>query len=179
MSWTGARGMRGRGGLPGGRLRILWLTTLLLAALGLVMGGAHLLELPVRAQYEPEFYMRVTSTLYRYYGLIGGPLQVLALLSSVALLWTTRTRTRTHAPFRLVLAATILLTLSLILWFMLVQPVNAAWLEALQSGHSEAVRSYGQLRSRWEFGHALAFVAWLSGYALLLLGLLREVGDPR
>ena len=44
-----------------------------------------MLELPVRARYDPQFYMLVTSTLYRYFGLVGGPLQVLALLFSVRL----------------------------------------------------------------------------------------------
>jgi hypothetical protein len=39
----------------------------ILAALGLVMGGAHLLELPVRLQYEPALYMQVTSTKRAHY----------------------------------------------------------------------------------------------------------------
>lgn len=152
-------------------LRLWWLITLLLTALGLVMGGAHLLELPVRVHYDPEFYMRVTRSLYRFYGLIGGPLQMLALLFSTGLLWLTRAR----AAFRLNLAGTLFLGLSLLLWFLLVQPVNAAWLEALHAGPDEAVYAYAQLRSRWETGHAAAFAAWLIGFTLLLRGVLREV----
>ncbi len=152
--------------------RFWWLATLLLAALGLVMGGAHLLELPVRVQYAPEFYMQVTSTLYRFYGLIGGPIQVLALLFAAGLLW----RIRARAAFRSTLAGTICLGLSLILWFLVVQPVNAAWFEALRDGPNEAVQAYAQLRSRWEGGHVAAFTAWLIGFALLLNGVLREAG---
>jgi hypothetical protein len=151
--------------------RIWWWTTLLLAALGLVMGGAHLLEFPVRAQYAPQFYMRVTSTLYRYFGLVGGPLQVLALIFSIRLVWLVRS----HAAFRTTLAGTMGLALSLLLWFLLVQPVNAAWLEALHAGNSEAVQLYAQLRHRWEIGHLAAFTAWLVGFALLLYGVLRDV----
>ena len=150
---------------------IWWLTTLLLTALGLVMGGAHVLELPVRAQYDPQFYMRVTSTLYRFFGLVGGPLQVLALLSSIGLVWLTRGR----AAFASTLVGTLCLALSLLLWFLLVQPVNAAWGEALGGGPDEAVQAYTQLRSRWEFGHVAAFTAWLLGFVLLLHGVLREV----
>ena len=70
-------------------LRILWLATLLLAALGLVMGGAHVLKLPVRMQYEPSFYMQVTSTLYRYFGLVGGPVPVAHRLPTLSRLATT------------------------------------------------------------------------------------------
>lgn len=90
-------------------LRILWLGTLLLAALGLVMGGAHVLELPVKMRYEPSFYMQVTSTLYRYFGLVGGPLQVLAFLASVVLSWQLRGR----EAFRPTLAGATCLVLQL------------------------------------------------------------------
>jgi hypothetical protein len=151
-------------------LRVWWLTTLLLAALGLVMGGAHLLELPVRAQYDPEFYMRVTSTLYRYFGLVGGPLQVLAVLSSIGLVWFTRGR----AAFRSNAAGTVCLALSIVLWFLIVQPVNAAWAEALRIGPAEAVEAYAQLGSRWEAGHVVAFAVWLIGVVVLVHGVLRE-----
>ncbi|BBA35548.1 uncharacterized protein sS8_3611 [Methylocaldum marinum] len=94
-------------------LRIWWLITLLLTALGLVMGGAHVLELPARMQYEPQLYLRVTSTLYRFFGLVGGPLQVLALLFSIGLVWFIRAR----AAFRSTLVGTLSLALSLLLWF--------------------------------------------------------------
>jgi hypothetical protein len=150
-----------------------WLLTLLLAALGLVMGGAHLLELPVRAQYDPQFYMRVTSTLYRYYGFVGGPIQVLALVFALGLAW----RLRARVAFRSTLAGTVCFALSLLLWFLLVQPVNAAWFEALQAGPAEAVAAYAELRWRWEGGHAAAFIAWLLGFVLMLRGVLKEVGD--
>lgn len=155
-------------------VRTWWLITLLLAALGLVMGGAHVLELPVRSQYDAEFYMRVTSTLYRYFALVGGPLQVLALLFSVVLVWLTRER----AAFTPTVAGSLCLGLSLLLWFFLVQPVNAAWFEALRTGTNEAVQAYAELRGRWEGGHVAAFAAWSIGFTLLLYGVLREVPRP-
>jgi hypothetical protein len=156
-------------------LRSFWLATLLLTALGLVMGGAHLLELPVRMHYEPYFYMQVTSTLYRYFALVGGPLQVLALILSTVLTW----RVRERSAYRSTLLGTLCLALSLLLWFMFVQPVNAAWFQALRSGPTDAVEAYAQLRNRWEYGHVAAFVAWFGGFTLLLHGLVREVaGAP-
>lgn len=155
-------------------LRIWWLVTLLLAALGLVMGGAHVLELPVRMQYEPSFYMQVTSTLYRYFGLVGGPVQVLAFVASVVLIWLLRG----HEAFRSTLAGATCLALSLVLWYLLVQSVNASWAEALRANPAEAVQAYAQLRSRWEYGHVTAFGAWLVGFTLLLNGLLQEALRP-
>jgi hypothetical protein len=152
-------------------LRGWWLVTLLLAALGLVMGGAHLLELPVRMQYDPALYMQVTSTLYRYYGLVGGPIQVLAFLSAAVLAWMVRAR----LSFRSTLVGTLCIALSLLLWFLLVQPVNTAWAEALRSNPADAVQAYAQLRNRWEYGHLAAFVVWVAGFILLLRGLLQEV----
>jgi hypothetical protein len=148
----------------------MWRVTLILVALGLIMGGAHALELPIRMAYEPQFYMQVTSTLYRYFGLVGGPLQVLAFLASVALAWQLRGR----PAFRSTALGSLCLGLSLLLWYLLVQPVNGAWAEALGAGTAEAVQAYAQLRSRWEYGHVAAFVAWLLGFSLLVDGALRE-----
>ena len=156
-------------------LRFWWLITLLLTALGLVMGGAHLLELPVRLQYEPAFYMQVTSTLYRYYGLVGGPIQILAILSAGVLVWLVRAR----PAFRWTLVGTLCLALSLLLWLLLVQPVNVAWADALRSSSAEAVQAYAQLRDRWEYGHLSAFIAWLAGFILLVRGVLQEIGGGR
>lgn len=152
-------------------LRLWWTVTLLLAALGLVMGGAHLLELPVRMQYDPQLYTRTTSTLYRYFGLVGGPLQVLALLFASGLARQVRGR----RAFASTLFGALGLALSLVLWFLLVQPVNAAWADALRGGPDEAVRVYTELRGRWESGHVAAFAAWLLGFVLLLNGIMREV----
>lgn len=151
-------------------LRFWWLVTLLLAALGLVMGGAHVLELPVRAQYDPSLYMEVTSTLYRYFGLVGGPIQVLAFIAALVL----ARLVRGHISFRSTLAGAILLGLSLLLWSLLVQPVNAAWARALEAGAAGAVQEYARLGSRWDTGHVAAFVPWLIGFTLLLNGVVRE-----
>src|SRR4051794_6579814 len=53
---------------------------LVLVALCLVPGGAHVLELPVKMHYSPELYAAVTSTLYALFGSIGAVIQVAAVL---------------------------------------------------------------------------------------------------
>jgi hypothetical protein len=153
-------------------IRFWWSITLILAALGLVMGGAHVLELPVRLYYDPALYMQVTRSLYRYYGFVGGPIQILAFLSAAVLVWLVRAR----SAFRSTLMGTLCIALSLLLWLLLVQPVNIAWADALRANHAEAVQAYTQLRSRWEYGHVSAFIAWFAGFILLVRGVLQEVG---
>lgn len=150
--------------------RLWWFVTLLLAALGLVMGGAHVLEHPVRMNYDPELYYRVTSTTYRYFGLIGGPIQVLALIASTILTWHMRGR----PGFGWALLGTLLLALSLLLWLLRVQWVNQAWLEAMRSHPESVVEVYARLRGRWEWGHVMAFVAWLLGFGVLLYAAFRR-----
>ena len=61
-------------------LRIIRFFTLMLASFGMTFGAAHTLELIPKMNYDPELYAEVTSTLYRYYGTIGGPIQVSSVL---------------------------------------------------------------------------------------------------
>jgi hypothetical protein len=155
-------------------LNLLRFAAILFSALGMGLGLAHALELPVKLAYDPALYMAVTSTLYRYYGLIGGPIQLLALIATCFLCWTVRRR----PMFGLTLAACASLGVSLILWFALVQPVNAQWASALQAGPDAARDAYLRLRNRWEFGHLAAFIAWTTGFVGLLIATLRESPIP-
>jgi len=47
--------------------------------------------------------------------------------------------------------------------------------EALLSGAGNAIEIYSELRSRWEYGHVAAFIAWFLGFTLLIFGALQEV----
>lgn len=156
-------------------IRALRFVTLLLTALGLGPGLAHVLELPPKMEYDPEMYMAVTSTLYRLFGLAGGPIQVGAFLAAVILTVLVR-RLR---PFHPTLIGTLGLALSLGLWLALVSPVNAEWGEALRSAPATAAAAYQELRPRWEYGHAAAFAAWLAGFSMLLHSVVWEVPAER
>lgn len=135
----------------------------MLAALGLGPGLAHLLEMPVKLGYAPELYATVTSTLYAFFGSAGALFQLGALASALALAYASRK----HPGFRLAMAGASLLACSLILWGILVAPVNAQWAQAIHDGSQSLPALYAQLRPRWEYGHVAAFVAWLAGYGLL------------
>jgi len=149
--------------------------TLLLGALGLTPGAAHVLELGPKMQYDAEMYMAVTSTLYRFFGSIGALIQLGAILMAITLTLLVR-----HQPaFRQTLFGTLGLVLSMALWAVLVAPVNAEWLEIMKSAPDFAPEAYRRLRPRWEYGHVAAFVAWLAGFCLLLLSVLARTPPDR
>jgi hypothetical protein len=156
-------------------LRATRLATLLLSALGLILGGAHALELPPKLTYDAELYTRVTSTLYWMFGSVGAAIQIGALLSSAFLTLLVRGL----PSFRWTLLGTLALLLSLILWGVLVAPVNAQWERVLAESPAAAPDLYLRLRPRWEYGHLAAFAAWLLGYVLLLISVLPPVAIDR
>ena len=145
-----------------------------LTALGLSLGVAHTLELVPKMGYDAELYTRVTSTLYRFYGIVGSVLQVGSVVAVAALCWLVRGR----PGFRLTVGALVALVVSLVLWVVLVQAVNAEWARVLHSDPSSAPAAYLRLRPRWEYGHVAAMVAWLAGFACLVLSVLVETPLP-
>jgi hypothetical protein len=116
----------------------------------LVLGGAHVLELPPKMAYEPALYAEVTSSLYRLFGSVGAFIQVFALLAAAFLSF----RVRGRPGFRLTLLGT----------------------AVIESSPASVPETYARLRPRWEYGHVAAFAAWLFGFACLLASLL--VGTP-
>jgi hypothetical protein len=151
-------------------LRTWRFVTLFLTALGLTLGAAHVLELPVKMRYEPELYAAVTSTLYRLFGSVGAIVQIGAILAAAVLTFLVRRR----PEFRVTLWGTLGLVLSLALWGAIVAPVNAEWLRVIESAPDSVPAAYARLRPRWEYGHVAAFAAWLAGFGLLLASVLME-----
>jgi hypothetical protein len=137
---------------------------LTLAALGLAPGAAHVMELPVKLAYPPALYAAITSTLYAWYGIAGGAVQVAAVLSVAAL--AVRARRLPSGP--LVVASAAGLLASLLVWGAIVAPVNAAWSEVAGAEPETFIAAYERLRPRWEFGHLAAFIAWLAGWLALV-----------
>ena len=151
-------------------IRTCRFATLLLAALGLTLGAAHLLEMPQKMKYEGELYADVTSTLYLLFGVVGGAVQVGAVVAAAVLAFVLLR----NPSFRLTLLGTLGLVLSLVLWGPIVAPVNAEWGRVIESGPASVPAAYARLRPRWEYGHVAAFAAWFAGFCLLLLSVVRE-----
>lgn len=156
-------------------LRVHLATCLTLTALGLAPGAAHIMELPVKVQYASAFYAQVTSTLYTWYGAVGGAVQVLAAITAIAL----AIRLRRSPPAGLAAAAAAALVISLALWGALVAPVNLSWASAPRDDPVAFAAAYEDLRWRWEYGHVSAFVAWLAGWFGLVAVATREPAPSR
>jgi hypothetical protein len=105
-------------------LKVTRFVALLLAALTLGMGFCHLMQLPARMGWDQ--YLWVGSTvqggLYSLFGSIGAIIYVAAVI--VLALLTYFVREHGRPGFRLALTALLLSALALVLWWVLVYPVN-------------------------------------------------------
>lgn len=140
--------------------RVIQIIALTLTALGLAPGAAHLMELPVKLAYSPLMYAEVTSTLYAWFGPLGGTIQVAATIVVAVVAF----QARRSPGGRLLAASAAALVVSLLLWASLVAPVNSVWANTVASSPDEFIEVYDNLRARWEYGHVAAFIAWLTGW---------------
>jgi hypothetical protein len=154
--------------LTGIRFVALWL-----AALTLDMGFCHLMQLPARMGWDQ--YLWVGSTvqggLYSLFGSIGAVIDVAAVIALALLAYLVRERRR--PGFRLALAAAILFALALVLWWVLVYPVNV---ELAKWVNGPVPADWTDYRTRWEWGHAIISVLELAGFAALVASVLADTG---
>jgi len=134
-------------------MRLIQLGTILLFALALVPGGAHLLEITNKMDLDRDAYM-IVQQIYRGWDLIGIE-QMATVMAGVILSVLSRQQS---APFRLALAGSALLGSSLIVFFIWTFPVNLA-----TDNWTVMPENWIALRQQWEYSHAinagLAFVA--------------------
>jgi hypothetical protein len=144
--------------------------TLVVAALALGAPLAHVLEMPVRRTYDPALYVTVTHTLYRYFGIVGGMIEVTAVVA--AIIWayrSVRTRTWPSSARGWAVAGAACLALAHALFWLLVDPVNrqfAVWTPAA------VPPDWTRLRDQWEFTHAARAGLFLLGFSALLASVL-------
>jgi hypothetical protein len=148
------------------------ISALSLTALGLAPGASHLMQLPVKMGYTAEMYTAVTSTLYSWYGLVGGVIQVAAFVSVAVLAF----RAWRLPGGGLAAASAAALLASLLLWGFVVGPVNAAWMGAANLSPEQFAVVHDGMRARWEYGHVAAFIAWFTGWFGLVATVTRRPG---
>lgn len=134
---------------------------------------AHLLELSHRLAYDARLWAQLTSpdALYRYFGIIGGPLEVATVVAVTVLAMTVGYQ---RPAGRFALAAALLHTAALGVWLGVVLPANAA--------AGEVASDWERWRVHWETGHAVSFGLLLLGFGALVLAVVSErypyrVGD--
>ncbi len=143
---------------------------MLLSALTLGLTFAHVLELPQRLGYGADLWMSLTrpNALYRFFGVIGGPLEIAAVVAVCALAVAVRRRVFTR---RLMLGAAALHVAALACWIGVVAPANVEIGRWMANGIPPA---WERWRVQWESGHAAGFVLLLFGFCLLVVAVLTE-----
>lgn len=150
----------------------LWqLITLVVAALALTMESAHVLELPQKLKYDATMYTAVNGTLYRYFAIVGGAYQIGSIIAAGVLLYLVRGQ---QTPFRWTLAGFALLAAAFVGWLAVVQPVNSQAAVTLRDAPARLPEMWLQLRTRWEYGHALGFVLQLVGFTALAYSVIAD-----
>lgn len=125
-------------------MRRIQFLAIVLFALALVPGGAHLLELYSKMQLDREAYLLVQQ-IYRGWAMLG-IIQVAAMFAGLLLVVYSRPQ---HLAFALSLAGLVLLGGSLAGFFMWTFPINKA------TGNWLAVPvDWSGLRMQWEYSHA-------------------------
>lgn len=137
--------------------------TILLASLLMATAFAHLLEMPRKMKVSAELWLTFQHNLYSWFAIIGGPLEILTILSASVLAYEVRHSPRVFPP---TLAAAIILAWAFFgIWVGLIKPVDsktASWtLDSIPS-------DWKRWRTQWEYSHALRFVLHFVALALLV-----------
>ncbi len=155
-------------------LKAVRFAALMLAALTLGMGFCHLLQLPARMGWDQ--YLWVGSTvqggLYSLFGSIGAVVDVATVIALGLLTYLVREH---HRPgVMLALTAALLFAGALLLWWVLVYPVNV---ELAKWVNGPVPSDWTAYRARWEWGHAIISLLELFGFAALIGSVLAD--SPR
>jgi len=152
-------------------LRTARFVAIMLAALTLALSFCHLMQLPARMGWDQ--YLWVGSTvqggLYAMFGSVGAVIDVTAVIVLALLAYFVREHRR--PGFRLALIAAILFALALVLWWVLVYPVNV---ELAKWVNGPVPADWTDYRSRWEWGHAIIALVELAGFAALIASVLAD-----
>jgi hypothetical protein len=149
-------------------MRALRFVTTMLVGLGLTNTAAHVLELPQKMRWDVDLYTRVNGSLYKYFGLVGGPVLASSVLAAIVHAAASRRR---RAAFRWALAGAGLMVGSFASFLAIVQPVNA---EVAAAAPADRPEVWTRLRDRWEYGHATGFALHLLGFGAVVAAAVAE-----
>jgi hypothetical protein len=132
-------------------MKVVSFLAIVLTALALAPGAAHVLELPNKLGMSGGEYL-VVQGVYRGWWSLG-----LLLLAALAANATLATVTRDQAtPFMLALGATFAIVAALTIFFVWTYPVNQA-----TENWSRLPFQWRGLRSQWELSHAASAAVML------------------
>jgi hypothetical protein len=142
------------------------IVAVVLAALTMGLAFAHTLELPQKLAYDAATWTQLQHSLYRYFAVVGGPLEVATIIAAVVF----AVRARGLRGGRLAALGAALFVVALGWWFAVVNTANAE----IGRWAVDAVPSdWRRWRAQWEFGHAGHFAVTFAGFLALLLATVR------
>jgi hypothetical protein len=145
-------------------LNVVYFISVLLTAVIMSSGFAHLLALPNKMALSRDEYL-IVQQIYRGWALLGIAFFG-ALLSTLALTVMVRASRRV---FYLTLTATLCIGLSLVVFFLFTYPANQQTLNWTMSPEN-----WQELRRQWEYSHAVGAGLSFAALMALVLGLLIE-----
>jgi hypothetical protein len=142
-------------------VRTLRWICLLTTAVPLAAAAAHVLELPNKLMLDGPLWLAVQQNIYRGWGPVMGPFEIVAALASWGLTYFTRGR----PTFALALTAALCLSAMIAVFFLFNAPVNAAF-----AGWTAQTlpADWPDYRRQWELGHAIAFGLALIAFCTLM-----------
>lgn len=152
-------------------LRIMRFVSVMLAALTLGLSFCHLMQLPSRLAWDQ--YLWVGSTvqggLYAMFGSVGAVIFVATVIALGLLAYFVREHGR--PGFALAVSAALLFALALVLWWVLVYPVNV---ELAKWVNGPVPADWTEYRARWEWGQAIIAGVEFAGFAALIWSVLAD-----
>lgn len=142
-------------------MRALRFLTLLGMALILGLAFAHVAELPGKLRLTGPDWLTVQHNLYIGFGAFAAVAEPLTIL----LAWILVFRLRSRPGFAAALAAALCVSVGLVVWALVVSPVNAivnSWTAATLPADWTAYRN------RWEVGHAIHAALFAAAFCILL-----------
>jgi hypothetical protein len=121
-------------------------------------------------------YAAVNTTLYRYFAIVGGAYQVVAIALAFILAVLVRER---QPAFIWTASGVALLLAAFIVWFGVVEPVNRQVADVMRTQPDAVAAAWTGLRDRRELGHAAGFVLQLVGFGALLYSVIVETRGSR
>lgn len=128
----------------------------------LIAAGAHVYEWPNKLVLDGPLWLAIQQNLYRGWGPVVGPFEVVAAGATWLLLCMVRARRSVMVP---TFIAALALSAMIAVFFLFNAPVNAA----VAAWTAESLPpDWPAYRRQWEAGHALAFLCALVAFCLLL-----------
>ena len=140
-------------------MNLVWVISLLLAALAMMPAAAHLLELPNKIRLTGKEYLTV-QRLYRGWAL-AGIVVAAALLSTLVLLFMVRDW---PTAFALAWVAFLCIAGTQVVFWTFTYPVNR-----MTANWTFLPGDWSELRKRWEYSHAASAVLNLVALVALIV----------